>query len=91
MENYINIVEELNEILIGDNVYSYDEFIYITNGQLHTIKFCDIVLWNSEMEEREQIEEDNDYEPLKPYLIKVYKEYVDTLNNYSKILTTNEK
>ena len=58
---------------------------YITDGDIDIIKFNDYVLWDSENDEREWIEEFKDYEPLKPYIIELMMEYIRLFDIYGVI------
>lgn len=39
-----------------------------------------ILLWNSEMEVGEWVEEKNDYEPFEPFIRRVFNEYLDKMH-----------
>lgn len=45
--------------------------------------FGDIMLWNSEMDDRQFIEDKNDYEDFKPYITKVFNDYVEKMYGLS--------
>jgi hypothetical protein len=93
LENVIEIVDEINERIIdsfdlhesgGDGnlgLYPRLSLEYITMfGWM--IKFGETVLWNEDEEEREWVEEEKNYEPLKPFLLKKVSQYLDV---YKKI------
>ena len=71
MSEYLQIIDELNQELYEKLGETDWEFSYSTNGYVHIIKFGEIVIWNSEDDEREWIEEKNDYEPMKPFLKRI--------------------
>ena len=73
--DYMGLVFELNQEIFNKYGEVDDEFNYITNGYVDMIKFGDVHLWNSDDDGREWNEDENDYEPLKPYLLKVLKAY----------------
>ena len=81
MNMYLKLIEELNyelhEKRLGDEGR---EFCYSTNGYIDIINFGEIMIWNSEMDEREWIEERNDYEPLKPFIKRMYNQEIKKLN-----------
>lgn len=85
---YLKIIDELNNELyekFGEDVTVYN-FSYCTNGYADTIFFNEMMIWNSEIDEREFIEEINDYEPLKPHIKKIFNEEIEKL---SKLKFTN--
>ena len=41
------------------------------------------MLWNSEMDDRKFIEDKNDYEDFKPYITKVFNNYVKKMHGLS--------
>jgi hypothetical protein len=80
--NYLEIINELNEELY-ENVDELDrDFNYCTNGAVHIVNFGEIMIWNSEMNEREWIEEKNDYEPFKPFIRRMYNQEIEKLQLY---------
>ncbi len=76
MSEYLQIINELNQELYEKLGEIGGEFSYSTNGYVHIIKFGEIMIWNSEMDEREWIEEKNDYEPMKPFLKRILAQEV---------------
>jgi hypothetical protein len=92
------VVEFLNEKLHGENA-EYEEnfmnfFTYETNGMYEAITLrlyiddleIKISIWNSESDDREFIEEMNEYEPLEDYIIKQYDSCVEKLHNIRQYL-----
>lgn len=81
MENidYIEIVRELNTELYERFGEVEKGFEYSTTGFVDTISFDGVLLWNSEMDDREFIEEKNDYEPFEPYIRRVFNDYIQGL------------
>lgn len=79
------VIEDLNNDLyekFGDDVSLDRLWGYETVGYYTLIKFGEFVLWNSEDDEREWIEDKNDYEPMKPFLIRKLNEEIDKLVEY---------
>jgi hypothetical protein len=77
--NYIKIIEELNAELydrFGEEEFGFE---YSTNGYIDTISFNSVPLWNSELDDREWMEEKNEHEPFEPYIRKVFNNYIDKM------------
>ena len=76
----MKIVNELNTEL--DERYGETErtFSYTTNGFYDIISFDEIMLWNSEVDDRHFIEEINDFEPFIPFIMRTFNNYIDDLN-----------
>ena len=77
--DYIKIIEELNAELddrFGEVEFGFE---YSTNGYVDIISFNSAPLWNSELDDREWIEEKNEYEPFEPYIRKVFNNYIDKM------------
>lgn len=81
---YLELVVELNQEMYDTHGEEETQFFYTSSGFIDIIGFGDIMLWNSEEDYREWIEEKNDYEPLKPFLKKKLKEYGKKLVKLSK-------
>jgi len=84
MVDYLEIINELNEELcekVNNEIerLSSRDFNYSTNGYIDIINFGEIMIWNSEMDEREWIEDKNDYEPFKPFIKRMYNEEIEKL------------
>ena len=60
-----------------------DKFYYLTDGYIDVFGFGDIMLWNSEMDDRKFIEDKNDYEDFKPYITKLFNNYVEKMHRLS--------
>ncbi len=74
--NYLEIINELNQELYEKVGEIGRDFSYSTNGYVDIVNFGEIMIWNSEMDEREWIEEKNDYEPMKPFLKRILAQEV---------------
>jgi hypothetical protein len=80
---FIEIASDLNQELfekIGDDLE--DRFYYTTDGYCDVFGFGDKMLWNSENDDRKFIEEINDYEDFKPFIINVFNKWIETMNTY---------
>lgn len=77
--DYKEIVTELNIELYEKFGEVETGFVYSTSGFEDCISFGGVTLWNSEMDDREWIEEENNYEPFIPYIKRVFNEYADKL------------
>lgn len=77
--NYLEIINELNQELYEKVSEIGRDFSYSTNGYVDFVNFGEIMIWNSEMDEREWIEENNDYEPLKPFIKRMYNQEIEKL------------
>jgi hypothetical protein len=76
MKDLINAVETLNEEIYevyGDDYHYEREYSYTTNGSVFLVHFGEILIHNSEDDDREWIEEKNEYEPAVPYLKRMLK------------------
>ena len=83
--DFKKIVEELNSDLYkkaGDN--PEEVYYYQLYGYVDIIGFGQIILWNSENEEREWNDLKNDYEPMVPYIKRTLNKYGKKLQKYSK-------
>ena len=69
--DYTELVRELNTELYERFGEVEKVFEYSTTGFVDAISFGGVLLWNSEMEVREWIEEKNDYEP---FFLRMTKE-----------------
>lgn len=80
IEQLEEIISDLNEKMGEDlPLYGIDGFSIDSNGWYRVVKFNGKVIWNDSDDERDFIEEINDYEPLRPYLIKEAKRIVELL------------
>lgn len=57
--------------------YNYPELNIQSNGCAAIITFMAVTIWSSEDDEREFIEEKNDYEPFEPFLEKEIKKLLE--------------
>ena len=81
MDNYLETVNELNQELFEKHREVDRDFSYSSNGAITLISFGEILLWSTEMDEREFIEGINEYEPLTPFIKREYNRMVTQLFN----------
>jgi hypothetical protein len=79
--NCIDIVSDLNNELYEKIGETERKFYYSSCGYTDCIWFGSELLWDSEEDNREWIEENNDYEPLEPFIKRVFNDYVKKLNS----------
>jgi len=91
MENLVEIIDNLNTSIWGEEGENEENFEYNFNYRYYTsfelIFFDDILLWNSNNDEREWIEELDDYEDLEEFIKKEYcklSEKMLTFKNFIK-------
>lgn len=77
--DYVELVRDLNMELFEKHGEAENGFEYLTDGFDDVIVFEGVVLWNTATDVREWIEEENDYEPLEPYIKKKFNEHADRL------------
>jgi hypothetical protein len=73
IEKLIQMVERLNNAYYDqteDDELIPFEFSSVGNHN-HLIKFLDLVIWHSEDDDREYIDEQDTYEPLEPHICKI--------------------
>ena len=78
MENYIEIIQELNQEIFdkyGDDSVHEILFTLETDGFNYQVKINGMLLWTDSDDEREWIEDEDDYEPLLPFLKKEYNKF----------------
>lgn len=79
-ENIINLIDTLNwkiyDLFPDGEIF----FELSSNGHIAVITFCNIVLWNSEDEERNWIEKENKYEPLDKFIIQKANKYIQLIS-----------
>ena len=81
--NFKEIIDKLNSSIYNDDENEfYHYFVYEYAGFVDVIKFDEQVLWHSEDDDREFNEDENDWEPMVPFIIKKFKEYRDELNSF---------
>lgn len=78
--DYLKVIEELNsDVYERDNVNeNFFCFSYQTNSYSDLIMFNETILWSSEDDGREII--DDEKEPLVPFIKKAFNEWVDSLS-----------
>jgi hypothetical protein len=81
--NIIQVVNELNITLFEANHHLDAVFELKSNGFEHSISFAGMLLWNSEHEERQFLEETQQYEPMIPFLIRKQQQAIKNLNKLS--------
>lgn len=82
--NYLKIINELNQELyekVNNEIERLEgrDFNYSTNGCIDIINFGEIMIWNSGIDERKWIEKNNDYEPFKPFIKRIYNKEIEKL------------
>ena len=80
---FIELANELNQELYEKHGELEEQFYYSTNGYMDSFGFGDKMLWNSEMDDRKFIEEKNNYEDFKPYIIRCFNLWISTMNGLS--------
>lgn len=79
----LHIVEDLNQEIFdkyGETFSQIFTFTVVAIGFYTSINFLGQVIWNSEEDDREWIEESNDYEPFEPYLRKKINELIQQIS-----------
>ena len=71
--------EPENQPILSTNIYYYACSVDINIP--HEFGFINIQLYNSENNDREFIENKNDYEPLYTYLTRTYNDLKNLINN----------
>lgn len=94
-EKIEDIVFELNDKIADHNEKSKDmeissTFTFETNGYYSVIAFGEEIMWDSDNEPREWIEETNEYEDLQTYVQKRFNQYVNTLKKFRFNAPVNE-
>lgn len=79
--NIIEIVQDINGEAWQLYKWEIPLLEYRTNGLSEGVWFGDHYLWHSEDDEREWIEAENDYEPMKEFLKKQYNKYIYQLKS----------
>lgn len=80
---FIEVANDLNQELYEKHGETEDKFYYSTDGYVDIFGFGDNMLWNSENDNREFIEDKNEYEDFKPYITKVFNAYVEKMHGLS--------
>lgn len=78
---FIEIVSNLNQEIFDklDNEYEYG-FSYSTDGYSDSIMYGETIIWHSEMDDREWIEDKNDYEDFEPFIKKKFNDFINKLD-----------
>ena len=79
--DYIEIINNLNEWVNDKQKTLSYEFSYTTNGWYHCIEWDRLIIWDSETDGREWIEDKDEYEDLEEYIKKEFNNYIDTLTS----------
>ena len=77
--NYLEIINELNQELYEKVGEIGRDFNYSTNGYVDIVNFGEIMIWSSEMDEREWEWMNDDYEPFKPFIKRMYNQEIEKL------------
>lgn len=77
----LKVIEELNEWIFETFDETEMTFNYATNGFVDIIKFENIILWNSEDDEREYDDFGN-YEPMVPFIKQQLSDYIDNISRF---------
>ncbi len=77
--DYLEIIKELNQELYEKVGETGMDFTYSTDGQVDIVNFGELMIWNSETDERKWIKDENDHEPLKPLIKRRHNEYIENL------------
>ena len=94
MNEFLKTVNDLNEELydrFGDDYHYERQFNYTTDGYVDIVNFGEIMIWNSELDERKWNELKNDYEPLKPFLKRMLSQEIDKLVEVKNAFKTKER
>jgi hypothetical protein len=93
MENIKEQLDKIQEKVFNKNYenyfLTYIESGYVQSIELHIFEYSmDIIikLWNSENEEREWIEEKNDYEDFDIFLKRKINESIESLKTFKKLI-----
>lgn len=72
-----SVVDNLNEVIPEE--YAWNLFSLHYSTYWSSIRFGEMILWDSDNDEREYIEEKDDYEDLEQFVIKKFVSNVDSL------------
>lgn len=75
-DEIISTVENLNQELYDRFRETENGFTYTTDGNEGSIRFSNTLIWSSEMDDREWLEDKNDYEPFEPFIRRIFNEWV---------------
>lgn len=76
------VVLDLNYQLFDNTRDTEHNFSLSTTGYAQIISFDDQILWSSEDDTREWIDEEDDYEPFLPFIKRVWNEYIEKLQTF---------
>lgn len=83
-KEYIEIVKDLNERWFDKYGESSERFYYTTDGYINLIGYGNnVVLWNSDNDERKFDEDLNEYEDLSTYIIKTFNAYTKSFSKFN--------
>jgi len=83
MKNYLEIINDLNNELTEKNPNNIDFcFNYSTDTFVHTISFENVILWDSETDDRKWLEKPKRHESLLNYIRKEFNKYIEDLQKY---------
>lgn len=80
---FLDIANKLNQEMYEKYGEIAEQFYYNTNGNIDMFGFGDTMLWCSEDDDREWIEDKNDYEDFEPFIVKLFNKwtnYIGELN-----------
>jgi len=90
MNEYILAVDELNDELFEKFGGGYErKFNYCSDGYTETVSYGEIMIFTSEEDVRAWSEETNEFEPLKPFLMRLLWEEIDKLTRVTNGLVAN--
>lgn len=78
---FIKIANDLNQEMYEKNGEVEDKFFYLTDGYVNVFGFGEKTLWSSQDDDRNFIEDKNDYEDFQPYIIKKFNDWIESLGN----------
>ncbi len=89
-EEILQIVLDINYNILDldqDNKKEYYQLLlnYISDGCIEYVKFLDVIIWDSDNDERPYIN-DHEKEDLKTYLLKQIDKKIKSLNEINQIL-----
>jgi hypothetical protein len=79
---FIELANELNQEMYEKHGDIVDRFYFMTDGYCDVFGFGDKILWHSEDDDRKFIEELDDYEPFKPFILKKFNSWINELSKY---------
>lgn len=80
--NFIRIASELNQEMYERHGELEEHFFYTTDGYNDVFGFGDKILWDSMNDDRIYQEDINDYEPFKPYILRVFNLWIKEVSEY---------